>query len=94
MRREAASVKIQKHYRMYLARNAYWKLYCSAVLIQTCMRGMDALNELKFRKQMRAVIIIQVKDSSCSTRLRCCHFLIIFKSIENSIYIESLCFSF
>lgn len=63
MRREAASVKIQKHYRMCLARNTYQKLYSSAVLIQACMRGMDTRNELKFRKQTRAAIIIQVKDS-------------------------------
>lgn len=63
MRREAASVKIQRHYRMYLSRNAYQKLYSSAVLIQTCMRGMAARNDLKFRKQTRAAIIIQVKDS-------------------------------
>ncbi|XP_024031293.1 myosin-6 isoform X1 [Morus notabilis] len=59
MRREAASVKIQKHYLMYLARNAYQKVYSSAVLFQTCMRGMDARNELKFRKRTRAAIIVQ-----------------------------------
>lgn len=56
-------MKIQKHYRMYLARNAYQKVYSSAVLIQTCMRGMDARNELKFRKRTRAAIIVQVSDS-------------------------------
>lgn len=61
MRREAASVKIQKYYRMCIARKAYQKLHSSAVLIQTCMRGMEARNELNFRKQTRAAIIIQVK---------------------------------
>ncbi|XP_062076739.1 myosin-6-like [Humulus lupulus] len=58
-RREAASIKIQTHYRMCLSKNAYQKLYSSAVLIQTCIRGMAARSDLKFRKQTRAAIIIQ-----------------------------------
>ena len=61
MRREASSQMIQRHLRMYLARKAYKELYCSAVSIQTGMRGLTARNELRFRRQTRAAIIIQVK---------------------------------
>ena len=61
MKRETASVKIQKYYRIYLARNGYEKLYSSAVSIQTSNCGMAAHNELKFSKRTRAVITVQVK---------------------------------
>ena len=60
MRREAASVRIQKHCRMYLARNAYKNLCSSAISLQSGMRGMAGRNELKLKKQRRAAIIIQV----------------------------------
>lgn len=65
MRREAASLKIQKNCRMYLARNAYQKLCSSAVSIQNSMRGTAARNELKLRQQTRAAIIIQVMIAFC-----------------------------
>lgn len=48
---------------MYLARKAYKELYSSAVSIQTGMRGMAARNELRFRRQTRAAIVIQVLNS-------------------------------
>lgn len=61
LRREASSLLIQRHLRMYLARKAYQELYFSAVSIQTGMRGLTARNELRFRRRTRAAIIIQVK---------------------------------
>ena len=60
MRREAASLRIQRDLRMHLARKAYKELCSSAVSIQTGMRGMAARNEIRFRRQTRAAIIIQV----------------------------------
>lgn len=60
MRREASCLQIQKDLRMHLARKAYKELCCSAVSIQTGMRGMAARNQLRFRRQTRAAIIIQV----------------------------------
>ncbi|KAI9386694.1 hypothetical protein POPTR_010G062520v4 [Populus trichocarpa] len=44
---------------MYLASKAYNNLRFSAVSIQSGIRGMAACYELWFRKQMRAVIVIQ-----------------------------------
>lgn len=63
MRREAACLRIQRDLRMYFARQAYKEFCSSAVSIQTGMRGMVARNELRFRRQTRAAIIIQVKQS-------------------------------
>ncbi len=62
MRREASSLMIQRDLRMFLARKAYRELHSSAVSIQTGMRGMAAHIELRFRRQTRAAIILQVKD--------------------------------
>lgn len=69
MRREASSLMIQRDWRMYIARKAYRERHCSAVSIQTGMRGMAARNELRFRRQTRAAIIIQVKPflTNCIT---------------------------
>lgn len=60
-RREASSLMIQKYFRMHVAREAYKELYAFAVSIQTGMRGMIARSELRFRRQTRAAIVIQVK---------------------------------
>lgn len=60
LRREASCLMIQRHLRMYLARKAYQDLYFSAVSIQTGIRGLTARNELRFRRQTKAAIIIQV----------------------------------
>lgn len=60
MRRDAACLRIQRDLRMYLARKAYKALHYSAVSIQTGMRGMAARDELRFRRQSRAAIMIQV----------------------------------
>lgn len=60
MRREVACLRIQRDLRMHLARKAYQELCSSAVCIQTGMRGMAARNELRFKWQTRAAIVIQV----------------------------------
>lgn len=61
MRREAASLRIQRCMRMYIARNAYTELCCSAISIQSGMRGMAARDDLRFRRQTKAAIVIQVR---------------------------------
>lgn len=60
MRREASCLRIQTDLRMYLARKMYKELCSSAVSVQTGMRGMSARNELRFRRQTKAAIMIQV----------------------------------
>jgi len=60
MRREAASIKLQKDFRMYVSRKAYTTKYASSICIQTGMRGMAARNDLRFRRRTKAAIIIQV----------------------------------
>jgi myosin-5 len=60
MRREAASLIIQKQCRMYLSRSAYKTTYARAICIQTGMRGMAARNELRYRRRTQASIVIQV----------------------------------
>ena len=60
MRREAASLRIQTALRMHLAQKAYQESCCAAVSIQTGMRGMAARSEIRFRRQTKAAIIIQV----------------------------------
>ncbi|EHA8589917.1 myosin-17 [Cocos nucifera] len=59
MRRQAASLKIQMHFRMYLARQAYKELSSSSITIQAGLRGMAARKELHFRWQTKSAIIIQ-----------------------------------
>ncbi|KAL2339400.1 hypothetical protein Fmac_007340 [Flemingia macrophylla] len=59
MRREAASLKIQKDFRMYISRTAYKTICATAICIQTGMRGMAARNDLRFRKRTQASIVIQ-----------------------------------
>ena len=65
MRREASTMMIQRDWRMHVARKAYKELYSSAVSIQTGMRGMAARNELRFRRQTKAAVVIQVRQSLC-----------------------------
>ena len=59
MRREAASLRIQKQARTYICQTAYKNLCISAVYIQTELRAMAALVELQYRKKRQAAIIIQ-----------------------------------
>lgn len=60
MRRETACLTIQKELRKYLAWKAYKNLFSSAVTLQSGLRGMAARNELIFRQQTRAAIVMQV----------------------------------
>lgn len=60
MRRDAASIRIQKHVRAHSARKAYLQVYESATAIQTGLRAMAARNEHRFRRETRASIIIQL----------------------------------
>lgn len=60
MRRDAASIRIQKHMRTHSARKAYLEVYESAIVIQTGLRAMAARNEHRFRRETKASIIIQV----------------------------------
>ena len=62
LRREASSLVIQRCFYMHIARKAYNEVYTSAVSIQTGMRGMAARCELRFRRQTRAAIVIQVEN--------------------------------
>ncbi|KAA8548908.1 hypothetical protein F0562_000592 [Nyssa sinensis] len=62
---------------MFIARKAYKILCSSAVSIQTGMRGMAARNELRFRKQRAAAILIQ---SQCRRYLAHLHYLRIKKA--------------
>lgn len=60
MRREDASLRIQKHARAHTARKAYTELRASAIVIQTGLRAMAAHNEFSYRRRTKASIIIQV----------------------------------
>lgn len=60
MRRQAACLKIQTYLRMYLVRISFKELLSSSITIQAGLRGMTSRNELRFRRQTSAAIIIQV----------------------------------
>lgn len=64
MRREAASLRIQKQARTYICQKAYKSMCSSACSVQTGMRAKAARVELQFRKKRRATIIIQASLSS------------------------------
>lgn len=64
MRREAASLRIQKHARTYICHKSYKILYSSACSVQTGMRAKAARVELQLRKKRRAAIIIQASLTS------------------------------
>ncbi|XP_024007808.1 myosin-7 isoform X2 [Eutrema salsugineum] len=59
MRREAASLRIQKQARTHICQKAYKSMCSSACSVQTGMRAKAARIELQFRKKRRAAIIIQ-----------------------------------
>ncbi|VVA89970.1 unnamed protein product [Arabis nemorensis] len=65
MRRESASLRIQKHARTYICQKAYKILCSSACSVQTGMRAKAARTELKFRKKRRAAIMIQSQIRRC-----------------------------
>jgi len=66
MRKEAASIRIQKNVRAHEARTFYTNLQASAIVIQTGMRAMAARNEYRYRRRTKAAIIIQVTHSRMS----------------------------
>lgn len=61
MRREAASIRIQKHVRAHRARVYYASLQASAIVIQSGLRALAARNEHRYRRRTKASIKIQVK---------------------------------
>lgn len=60
MRKEAASIRVQKHVRAHAARKSYTKLQASAIAIQTGLRAMAARNECRRRRKNKAATIVQV----------------------------------
>ncbi|WZY92541.1 hypothetical protein YC2023_064870 [Brassica napus] len=66
MRREAASLRIQKHARTYIRQTAYKRLCVSAIYVQTGLRAMAARVELQYRKKRRAAS--QVRRFLCRRR--------------------------
>ena len=60
MRREAASIRIQKHLRAHIARKSYTQLKASAIVIQTGLRAMATRNEFRFKRRTKAATIVQV----------------------------------
>ncbi|XP_042053699.1 myosin-6-like [Salvia splendens] len=69
MRREVASLRIQKYLRMHLASKAFREICSSALCIQTGMRAMAARNELPYRSETRTAIVIQSHSRKLLTRL-------------------------
>ncbi|KAF8403986.1 hypothetical protein HHK36_012096 [Tetracentron sinense] len=59
MRREDASIRVQKHARSHTARKAYTELRASAIVIQTGLRAMAARNEYRYRRRTKASVNIQ-----------------------------------
>ena len=62
MRREAASIRIQKHQRAHTARKSYTTLKASAIVIQTGLRAMAARDEFRYRRRTKAATIVQVTN--------------------------------
>ena len=61
MRREDASIKIQKKARGHSARMSYKNLRISAVMVQTGIRAMSCRKEFRFKKRDTAATTIQVR---------------------------------
>lgn len=60
MRKDAASICIQKHTRAHAARKSYTKLLEAAVVIQTGMRSMAARDKFRRRRRNKAATTVQV----------------------------------
>ena len=63
LRREVASIRIQKHVRAHRARMNYTSSQASAIVIQSGLRATAARNEDRYRRQTKASIKIQVKTA-------------------------------
>ncbi|THG12482.1 hypothetical protein TEA_022987 [Camellia sinensis var. sinensis] len=81
LRQEAAALKIQKHFRRYIARKSYLTVRSSAITLQTGLRAMTACNEFRFRKQTKAAIIIQAL-------LRCHRSYSYYKSLQKAAIVS------
>jgi myosin-5 len=64
MKRESASIRIQKHARAHRARVYYTSLQASAIVIQSGLRALSARNEYRYRRRTKASTKIQVKTTS------------------------------
>jgi hypothetical protein len=64
MRKQSASVKIQKNQRRHQARRSYKLLNASVLVVQTALRAMAARNEFRYKKRSKAAVTIQVVVSS------------------------------
>lgn len=73
MRKEAASIRIQKHERAHAARKSYTKLKAAVIVIQTGMRAMEARNDYRQRRRNKAATTIQVKKSHILFEYNCDH---------------------
>ena len=60
MRKEAASIRVQKHVRAHAARKSYTNSQASAIAIQTGLRAMTARNEYRHRRRNKAATLVQV----------------------------------
>ncbi|GMP42089.1 hypothetical protein CsSME_00011947 [Camellia sinensis var. sinensis] len=61
MRKEAASIQVQKQVRAHTARKSYTNLQASAIAIQTGLRAMATRNEYRHRRRNKATTIIQTQ---------------------------------
>lgn len=82
MRQEAAAICIQKNVRMWLARKKYIETKEAAIKIQSGYRGMAARKEHRFRRQTKAVIIMQVSEQHSLKRLT-----LVSALFENLLYL-------
>lgn len=69
LRREAASIKVQKNLRRHLSRKSYKRMQLSALTLQTGSRILAARNEFRFKKQTKAAKILQVITFPCFSSL-------------------------
>jgi hypothetical protein len=60
LRRQAGALRIQTRYRMRQERNKFRDLCSASTTIQCGLRGMAARNKLRFYRQTKAAVIIQV----------------------------------
>lgn len=60
MKSEVAAVRIQKNLRRCKARKDFKEIKSSAVVMQSCLRGMASREYLRSRKQNKAAVMIQV----------------------------------
>lgn len=61
MKREDASICIQKYWKVHAAKMAYTNIRLSAIVIQTGMHAMAARNNYRHRRRTKAAIIIQTQ---------------------------------